>query len=175
MRRGAKATRCGVALLVGATLLACAPRPAPSRAAPVAIEIPPAPVVAEEPEAEEEDLVGVKATATSEFAGTWQGIGVQNDGDTWPMVLEAFGHDGLPCARATYPPHPGWDLSCVCLWECDQEASTPSRFVGVERVVEGFGNCIDGCSYVVDFTTGILDFDCSFADVMARVELQRVP
>jgi len=155
--------------------LACAPHPDPSRAAPVAIEIPPAPLVAEELEPEGEEPVVLRAKGSSEFAGTWQGIGVQNDGDTWPVVVEAFGRDELPCARVTYPPHPGWDLSCVCLWVCDQEASTPSRFVGVERVVEGHGNCIDGCSFEVDFTTGVLDFDCSFADVTARAELERVP
>ncbi len=155
--------------------LACAPRPDPSRAAPVAVDIPLAPVATEEPGADEDELVVYRATATSEFAGTWQGIGVQNDGDTWPIRVEVFGHDGFPCARVTYPPHEGWDLSCVCIWECDLDASTPSRLIGVERIVEGFGNCIDGCTFEVDFASATLVFDCSFADVTATVELERVP
>lgn len=163
------------ALLVGVAPWACAPRSSPVGAAPVAVDIPPAPVGPADPEAEGDEPVVSDSSAKSPFAGRWQGTGVQNDGDTWPIVVEVIGHDESPCARVTYPPHQGWGLSCVCIWQCDAESSTPSQFVGVERIVEGVGNCIDQCTFEVNFNTGTLAFDCSFADVTATVELERVP
>jgi len=144
---------------------------APEPNAPVAIEIPPIDESSSvDPELAEPDA-DLDEVATP-YRGKWEGRGVQDDGQRWDIVVEVLGSDQKPCARVEYPPKGGSSVSCGGEWHCDLPPSTAARLVGVERILEGQGRCIDGCRVDFDLRRGRAAFDCP--GVTAEAELERV-
>ena len=142
------------------------------KAAVVAVDIPPVPETSTVEDADEDRAAEV--TERVRTPGTWQGRGVQDDGQSWDIVVEVRGHDQRPCALVQYPPHGGSIISCGGEWHCDWPPSTPDRLVATERILEGVGRCIDGCQVDADLVAGIFRFDCPHAGVTGKAELSRV-
>jgi hypothetical protein len=159
--------------LLATLLQACrAPEPGPGNPPIVAVEIPPITASASgDVEAEDGDIETEPDIAR--YRGKWEGRGVQDDGQSWDIVVEVFGPDEKPCAAVEYPPHDS-RVSCGGEWHCDVPPSTPARLVGVERILEGRGRCIDSCQVEFDLRHGVANFDCSHAGVVGKAELRRV-
>lgn len=68
--------------------------------------------------------------------GTWEGVGTQDDGLSWPMKLDLVATEGI-CATAEYP-----TLDCRAEWECTGRSGDVVR--GVEHLVDDSPKrCID--------------------------------
>jgi hypothetical protein len=75
--------------------------------------------------------------ADTSLVGRWVGIGKQDSGSTWKMVLTIESLGAGRCATISYP-----SIPCGGHWQC----SKPSDgFVleGVEHITEGRGRCHD--------------------------------
>ncbi len=140
---------------------------------------PSTPVVAVDvPPITETSSVG-DVSASSEVApvrhlGRWTGNGLQDDGQTWRIVIEIRGPEEKPCATVEYSPDGDMSTGCGGEWRCEMPPSTAGRLIAVERILEGHQRCIDGCRVDADLRSGVVRFDCSHADVMAEAEIERV-
>ena len=119
-----------------AALVACSE---PARA-PVEVAIPeptPVDVVAERPQ-----MLAHDADATT-LLGRWEGLGKQNSGPTWKMVLTIESLAAGRCATIEYP-----SIPCGGHWECAQP-SDGLVLQGVERITDGRGQCHDNVPVMV--------------------------
>lgn len=92
--------------------------------------------------AERPQLLAPDPTATT-LVGRWEGIGKQNSGPTWKMVLTIESLSAGRCATIEYP-----SIPCGGHWECDQP-SDGLVLQGIERITAGRGQCHDGVPVMV--------------------------
>lgn len=81
--------------------------------------------------------------ATRTLLGRWEGIGKQDSGPTWKMILTISSLERGKCATVSYP-----SIPCGGVWRCDAPSD---GFVlqGVEIITEGVGRCHNGVPVMV--------------------------
>jgi hypothetical protein len=106
---------------------------------------PPRVVVVDVAEADEPDPhtsstppeVRIASEHDSDLQGQWEGTGIQNDGQSWPIVVIANGNRRGECATAEYP-----SIPCAAVWYCTGE-DTDGTVLGREQLTDGLDRCID--------------------------------
>lgn len=113
----------------------CTPSPAIEVATPEPVPIDPTPPAAQ--------LMPLADAETLTLIGEWQGIGKQESGPTWKMVLSIDALDAGRCATVSYPTIP-----CGGYWRC-AEPSDGFVLSGVEVITTGVGLCHDEVPVIV--------------------------
>ncbi len=101
--------------------------------------------------------------------GTWEGIGRQSDGPSWPMKVKVVTFRKGTCAYVDYP-----SLGCTGQWECTVD--TDELWLrGEEILSRGQSACADGgtVELVFDETRGVARFEWSGQGITAEAELRR--
>jgi len=155
------------AFVVLSAVSGCGSKP-PAERPPVSV------IVAEAPPepASEPELVAdtpPQAVATDDpWRGTWEGEGVQSDGQRWRMVVQLRGSDGV-CGTVEYPTIP-----CAAEWHCTGRDAS-GNVEAVERLTSGQSLCVDGGSMTMRVTdSGQLDWSWQGSGIMASAVLDRV-
>ncbi len=78
------------------------------------------------------------------FIGRWNGLGMQNDGQTWEMQVEITGDRGK-CAKVRYPTVP-----CAAEWTCTEVNG--GILTATEHLTEGQSRCIEGGKLTLTLT-----------------------
>lgn len=100
-----------------------------------------------------------KGEPLATFPSYWEGQGIQNDGQTWTVQVNVLNASPGHCADVVYPPMAPDEAPCAALWECDK--NTHEGFLhGRERLIAGYGRCIDGCKVEADLVRAAARFDC---------------
>lgn len=100
----------------------------------------------------------------------WEGVGHQNDGQTWPLVVTVRAAEPGRCASVDYP-----SIPCKAIWICTEIAEDGS-LLGREELTEGIDRCIDNGTLSMRFTPeGRMDWTWQRGDVTARSTLDRKP
>ena len=84
------------------------------------------------------------APESNPFVGRWNGLGMQNDGQSWEMQVEITGDRGK-CAKVRYPSVP-----CAAEWICTDVNG--GILTATERLTEGQNRCIDGGKLTLTLT-----------------------
>jgi hypothetical protein len=69
--------------------------------------------------------------------GRWEGVGHQDGGESWPMIVDLETPRSGVCGRVVYPTIP-----CAAEWTCVEVG--PRTIHAREHVTEGQDACIDG-------------------------------
>jgi hypothetical protein len=69
--------------------------------------------------------------------GTWQGVGVQFDLQSWRMNVVLRKTEGVGCAEVSYP-----GLACGGVWHCERSPDGKT-LVAIERITWGREHCLD--------------------------------
>jgi hypothetical protein len=105
---------------------------------------------------------------SSGITGRWEGIGRQDDGQIWPMVVEISTTNMGACATVDYPSVP-----CRAEWLClgEQRGTLQAR----ERLLDDSASrCIDNGTMTMHVAEGgILDWTWSGQGQSARARLRR--
>lgn len=145
-------------------LTACTTASAPEQRRPTVVlaVAPPDPMLAtDEPVAE-------PPSGPDPLIGTWEGTGIQNDGQRWPMVVSITSVEPGRCATVEYP-----SIPCSAEWHCGSRASD-GTLVAVERLTEGRDRCVDDGSLGMRVTgTGQLEWSWEGSGMTARATLSR--
>jgi len=114
---------------VASIVLACGCAPATGAAVVVVIAAP-----APEPAAS----AAPAETAAPVLLGRWVGVGRQDSGESWEMVVDLVGLDPGVCGHVRYPTIP-----CAADWIC-AEGVAHGALRAREHLTEGREACIDG-------------------------------
>jgi hypothetical protein len=102
------------------------------------------------------------------FRGTWEGEGVQSDGQRWRMVVELRGTKGV-CGTVDYPTIP-----CAAEWHCTG-GDAAGNVEAVERLTSGQSSCVDGGTMSMRITdSGQLDWSWQGSGITASALLVRI-
>jgi hypothetical protein len=76
-------------------------------------------------------------SADLSMIGTWEGVGTQDDGISWPMIVKVLSLEPGTCATADYP-----SLRCRAYWQC---AGTADGVLQAEEhlIDDGATRCVD--------------------------------
>lgn len=104
----------------------------------------------------------------AEFAGRWEGIGVQDDGQSWDMIVTFDASRRGECAKAEYPTIP-----CHARWLCTSDLR---GVVTAREKLEGDSaqRCIDSGSMTMTLLAkDVIDWTWSGQGQTARARLRR--
>lgn len=157
--------------MLGALLTAaCSPQAASRGASPKLV------VASAEPEPEPEQPEPAPtpergpAPSLDPIVGHWEGTGVQNDGQTWRMLVEVRTRESGLCATVEYPSVP-----CSANWICtgrDGDGTLHAR----EELTSGQSRCIDNGTMTFRLnSTGQLEWSWDGDGANARATLSRGP
>jgi hypothetical protein len=161
--RAARAALVATAVALAATLAACPSRD-PVVAAPIAeITLPDAGTALFVPRVTDaqapEEATGV--------IGRWTGQGVQNDGQTWDIVVDITTTRPGPCGSVDYP-----GIPCSGEWICVSGDSRSLR--AREKITEGTDKCIDNGTMTMSVRPdGSLDWQWRGSGSTAKAVLTR--
>ncbi len=111
--------------------------------------------------------VGVSG-ADPGFRGRWEGTGLQNDGQSWPIVVNANGNHRGECATAEYP-----TIRCTAVWFCTAE-DADGTVRGREQLTDGLDRCIDSGTLSMRLTeSGELQMSWQGDGITAEATLRR--
>jgi len=109
---------------------------APATRSAVVVEIP-APMSVPEPAAFSAPFAPPVMEATT-LLGRWVGVGRQDRGSSWDMLVDIVGLGPGVCGRVRYP-----TLPCAAEWICSEGVSR-GALRAREHVTEGHEACVDG-------------------------------
>jgi hypothetical protein len=137
---------------------------------PAPAEAPPPIVVAIVPQASAQPLVVPLPNRDGpSLMGTWEGVGRQSDGPTWPMKVKVVSFRKGTCAFVDYP-----SLGCAGQWECT--VNTDGQWLtGREHLTQGQTRCVDGGSVTLNFDVEqrAARFEWKGQGITAEAELKR--
>ncbi|MFO0571346.1 MAG: hypothetical protein U0263_37300 [Polyangiaceae bacterium] len=98
---------------------------------------PPLIVATPPPAGEPEPALPLSPAPENPWAGDWEGTGVQNDGQVWPMRVGLTGATAGVCGQVSYP-----SIPCAGDWICKGVAADGALEI-VEHLTDGKERCID--------------------------------
>lgn len=106
--------------------------------------------------------------SSSPMIGRWEGVGVQDDGQSWEMVVNLTSLRG-PCATVDYPTVP-----CQAKWICTNE-SKEGVITAQERLQgDSASRCIDNGMMTWRLSRDVLDWTWTGQGQTAHAQLHRV-
>ncbi len=106
--------------------------------------------------------------AALSLLGRWEGTGTQDDGTSWPMVVDITALKRGACAKARYPTIP-----CAGAWMCIGE-SDGRTMMAVEHITEGQKACVEGGTMrLVLLPDGAIDWSWAGPGDAAHARLHR--
>jgi hypothetical protein len=101
--------------------------------------------------------------------GSWRGIGVQDDNQTWEIAVTIRSTEVGECATVQYP-----GIPCSGVWNCT-EHTRDGDLLAQEKILQGRGVCIDNGTMTMRVTSaGTLDWSWEGGGgVHARATLRR--
>ncbi len=85
------------------------------------------------------------------LVGRWTGTGTQDDGQSWPIVVDVLSSAAGRCATARYP-----SIPCTADWFCT--GTDGDVVVAKEKVRTGAGKCIDNGEMRMQLVDGSLEW-----------------
>jgi len=123
-----------------------------------------APVMA----AESSAPMAVARSLEGGIVGQWEGVGTQDDGLSWPMIVKVTTTEPGACASVDYP-----SLRCRASWECT--SATDGSLRAEEHLLEdGATRCVDNGAMTMRLRAdGLLEWSWSAQGQTASATLRR--
>jgi hypothetical protein len=103
-----------------------------------------------------------------EVLGRWEGVGVQDSGSSWKMMVEIVGLGPGVCGHVRYP-----SLPCAADWICSARSDGQSLRAH-EHITVGRSACIDGGQMTMALTPeGTLSWSWTGSGETAHAVLSR--
>ena len=85
------------------------------------------------------------------LVGRWSGTGTQDDGQSWPIVVDVLSSAAGRCATARYP-----SIPCTADWFCT--GTEGDVVLAKEKLRTGAGKCIDNGEMRMQLVDGTLEW-----------------
>jgi hypothetical protein len=110
------------------------------------------------------------APPATQMTGRWEGVGIQDDGQTWPMIVDLSTVRAGACAVVDYPTVP-----CKATWFCTGESN--GLVSAREKVApESLGRCVDNGAMTWRIGPGdMLEWSWVAQGQSAHARLRRAP
>jgi hypothetical protein len=103
-----------------------------------------------------------------EILGRWEGVGEQDSGSSWEMVVDIFGVGPGVCGRVRYP-----SIPCAAEWICSGRSDSRALRAH-EHLTAGREACIDGGEMTMSLTPeGTLSWSWTASGEKAHAVLTR--